>query len=217
MRFPPPPVGDSWQTWGNALNNFIVSVYDKLRWKRGDERTSDNGVLLWDETIKSPVISVDGVWRSLILKDGHGIALSTTDITPAAINTAYGIQWDALQLAEGISIGTPTSRLVFASGGTFMLSFSVQLTSGDASTKTVWFWPRVNGVDIPNSTMKSTIHTNAETTVLSRTALFDITAGDYLEAMYEADSTAITLEAAPAGTNAPATPSVIMAVTRIHQ
>ncbi len=214
---PPVAQGATWQGWGERLNLYLARIADKLRWKRGDENASQNGVILWDESIKSPVVSVDGAFIPFILKDGHGIAYSNTDITPAAINTAYAILWDAISLNDGVSIGTPASRLVFASGGTFMLSFSVQITSSDASTKSLWFWPRINGVDIPNSTMKLTMHNNSETTVLSRTALFDVTAGDYLEAVYEADSTAVTLESAPAGTNAPATPSVLLAVTRIHQ
>lgn len=215
--FRPPPLGQDIRNWALRIGDFLSVATERMRWKKADDRASVNGAFLWDEALKSPVIAVDGVWRQVILKDGHGIAVSNTDISPAVINTAYAIQWDSISLAEGVSIGTPTSRLVFASGGTFLLSFSVQVTSTDASTKTLWFWPRINGVDIPNSTMKRTMHNNSETTVLSRTALFDIAAGDYIEAMYEADSTAVTLESAPAGTNAPATPSVMLAVTRIHQ
>lgn len=214
---PPPPTGRDWQNWAERINSWLTVTKDKLTFKLSKHVASDNGVMLWDETLKSPVISVDGAYRQLILKDGHGIAVSNTDISPLAVNTAYPIAWDAINLADGVSIGSPASRLVFSSGGTFMLSFSVQITSGDASTKTLWFWPRINGVDIPNSTMKVSIHNNSETTVLSRTSMFDISAGDYIEAVYESSSTAVTLESAPAGVNAPATPSVVLSVTRIHQ
>lgn len=217
IDMPPKPTGGDWVQWARRLTPYLTQIRDRLHYKRGDETASENGIFLWDQSLKSPVVSVDGEFRQLIIKDGHGIAVSNTDITPVAINTAYAITWDSISLADGVSIGTPASRLSFASGGTFMLSFSVQVTSTDASTKTLWFWPRINGVDVPNSTMKVSIHNNSETTVLSRTALFDITAGDYIEAVYESDSTAVTLESAPAGTNAPATPSVMLAVTRIHQ
>jgi len=213
---PPPPTGD-WRNWGERLNSWLSATRDKLSFKFSDSVATDDGILLWDRSLSSPVVSLNGEYRQIILKDGHGIAVSTTDITPAAINTAYGITWDSISLADNVTIGTPASRLVFSSGGTYMLSFSVQVTSTDASTKTVWLWPRINGVDAPNSTMKISIHNNSETGVYSRTALFEISAGDYIEAFYESDSTAVTLESAPAGTNAPATPSVMMTVTRIHQ
>lgn len=214
---PPKPYGDDWKSWARRLTPYLMQMKNRLGFLRGDERPADNGILLWDQTNKQPVISIDGAFKPLVIHDGHAIASSTTDITPAAINTAYAITWDSIALAEGVTLGTPASRLVFSEGGTFLMAFSVQITSTSASTKTLWFWPRINGSDVSGATMKVSIHNNSETTVLSRTALIDVVAGDYLEAFYEVDDTAVTLESAPAGTNAPATPSVILSVTRIHQ
>lgn len=214
---PPQPLGNDWKTWARRLEPYLTQMKTRLGWKRGDERPADNGILLWDEINKEPVISIDGVFKPLVIHDGHAIVSSTTDITPAAINTAYAISWDSIALAEGVTLGTPASRVVFSEGGTFLMAFSVQITSTSASTKTLWFWPRINGSDVTGATMKVSIHNNSETTVLSRSALIDVVAGDYLEAFYEVNDTTVTLESAPAGTNAPATPSVILSVTRIHQ
>ena len=214
---PPQPLGEDWKTWARRLESYLTQIKNRLSWKRDDARPTDNGILLWDNINKQPVISIDGVFKPLVIHDGHAIASSNSDITPAAINTAYAINWDSIALAEGITLGTPTSRLVFSEGGTFLMAFSVQITSTSASTKTLWFWPRINGADVSGATMKVSIHNNSETTVMSRTALIDVVAGDYLEAFYEVNDTTVTLESAPAGTNAPATPSVILSVTRIHQ
>jgi len=214
----PLPVGDNFTAWGNRIVQYLEMVRNKLTWKRGDETASDNGMLMWDETIKSPVVTLDGEFVPLVLHDGHAIVISSSDITPAAANQEYAITWDAISLDEGMSLGgSPTTRLVFNAGGTFMLSFSVQVTSSTSSAATIWLWPKVNGLNINNSTMKATLHNSSETTVLSRTVLLNMTAGDYIEAWYECDTTSITLESAPAATYAPATPSVTLSAFRVHQ
>lgn len=218
IDLPPRPQGDSWVRWANRLGVYLAQARDRLRYKRGDDKATDNGILLWDNDSSEPVVSLDGEYVPLILKDGHGIAYSNTDITAAAINTAYGISWDGISSATGVSVdGTHGTRLNFTQGGTFMFSFSVQVTSNSSSLKTLWFWPRVNGSDVAGSTIKVSISDNGGTVVMSRSALFDISAGDYLEAYWATDDTDVTLEAAPAETFAPATPSVILGVTRIHQ
>jgi len=195
----------------------MLTVADKIRYKVTGDTPSEDGILLWDQAGSQPVVSVAGEFIPLILKDGHGVVFSSTDITPAAINTAYVVDWDGISLESGLAIGTTTSHLEFSKGGTYLMSFSVQITSTSSSQKNLWFWPKINGTDVAGSTMKVTITNSSDTIVSSRTALFDITAGDYLEVAYAADSTAVTLDAIAATAFAPATPSVILSVTRIHQ
>ena len=173
--------------------------------------------MLWDNEQKEPVISVNGAFKPLVIQDGSGMCYSNTDITAAAINTAYAITLDGIANADGVSLGTPASRVVFTDGGTFLLSFSVQITSSNASLKNLWFWPRINGTDVDGSTIKVSVVDNGATIVMSRSALFDVAAGDYLEIMWATSDTAVTLESAPATAFAPATPSIILGVTRIHQ
>lgn len=216
MNFPKPFGGD-WTVWANRLVQQLDTVRSKLEWRRGETKAPEDGILLWDNDYKEPVVSIDGIYKPLIIQDGSGMAYSNTDITPAAINTAYAITFDGIANADGVSLGTPASRVVFADGGTFLLNFSVQITSNSSNLKTLWFYPRINGTNIDGSTIKVTIADNGGTIVMSRGAMFDITAGDYLEVIYATDDTDVTLQAAPAETFAPATPSVILGVTRIHQ
>jgi hypothetical protein len=214
---PPVPAGNNWSDWGNTLSTYLQRVRDTLRWRRGDENTKQNGILIWDESQKSPVVSVDGEFIPLVLQDGSGIAYSNTDITAASANTAYTVAFDGISSADGVSIGTPASRVVFEKGGTFLLSFSVQITSSNSSLKNLWFWPRINGTDVDGSTIKVSIVDNGATIVMSRSALFSISADDYLEVAWATSDTAVTLESAPATAFAPATPSVTLSVTRVHQ
>jgi hypothetical protein len=217
IDLPPKPFGGDWLVWANRLIPYLTNARDKLRFKRGDENAAEDGILLWDEGNKEPVISIDGVYRPLVIQDGSGMAYSNTDITAAATNTAYPITLDGIVNATGVSLGLPASRVVFEEGGTYLLSFSVQITSTNSSLKNLWFWPRINGSDVAGSTIKVSITDNGATIVMSRSALFDIAAGQYLEIMWATSDVAVTLESAPATAFAPSTPSVILGVTRIHQ
>jgi hypothetical protein len=192
-------------------------VHDKLSFKTSNHTAAEDGVMLWDGANSEPVVTVGGEFIPLVLKDGHGIAYSNTYITAAAANTAYTVVFDGIQLNTGVTLGTPASRLVFEKGGTYLLAFSVQITSSNSSLKDLWFWPRINGTDVDGSTIKVSIVDNGATIVMSRSALFDLTAGDYLEVAWATSDTAVTLESAPATAFAPATPSVLLSVTRVHQ
>jgi hypothetical protein len=79
-----------------------------------------------------------------------------------------------------------------------------------------WFWPRVNGVDVAGSTMKNALHQNGAVLVVSRSAIFNFSAGDYLEAMWAVDSTSGYLAASAATAFAPAAPASTIAITRLH-
>ena len=97
-----------------------------------------------------------------------------------------------------------------------MVSFSAQIASTSASTVNFWFWPRVNGSDVSGSTMKNALHQNGAVLVVSRSAIFNFAAGDYLEAMWAVDSTDGFLDASAATAFAPAAPASTIAITRLH-
>ena len=147
----------------------------------------------------------------------YGTFSDTTDQSAAAINTPYSITFNTTGPSDGIYIGAPTSRIYFENAGFYNLKFTAQITSSSASTKTLWFWPKINGVDIPNSAMKMSISNNGFTATISRSVSMSIDAGSYLEATWATDDITVTLEAAPATAFAPATPSVILAIHEITQ
>ena len=212
----PRPYGGDWQVWGNRLVQYLGTVRDKLTYRRGELKAPEDGILLWDNDSKEPVISIDGVYRPLVIQDGSGMAYSNTNITAAAINTAYEIEWDGLANADGVTLENDT-EIHFNDGGLYSLAFSVQITSTNSSLKDLWFWPAINGTDVAGSTIKVSIVDNGATIVMSRTALFTVSAGDYLEAKWATSDTSVTLEAHAAETFCPATPSVTLSVARIHQ
>ena len=212
---PPEPKGEDWQTWGRRLMTYLSQTRIPLVQQTGDESASEDGYLMWDRANKYPVVSKDGAWVQVVLEDGQYAGSITTDQTAAAINTAYALTYTS-SIADGVTNGTPASRLVFEEAGQYMISFSAQIASTSSSTVNFWFWPRVNGVDVSGSTMKNALHSNSSVLVVSRSAIFDLQAGDYLEAMWAVDNISGFLDATTATAFAPAAPASIIAITRLH-
>ena len=210
-----PPIGSDLRQWGRQLSQYLKSNLYKLGFRTADDNASEDGVILWDRERLYPVVSKNGEWVQVVLEDGQYSGAITSNVTAASTNTAYALTFTS-GVADGIANGTPSSRLVFDEAGQYMISFSAQIVSSSASTVTFWFWPRVNGADVAGSTMKNSLHNNGATFVTSRSAIFDLDAGDYLEAMWAVDNTSGSLQAATATAFAPAAPAATIAITRLH-
>lgn len=183
----------------------------------GGEKATVDGLLMWD-TAGYPVVSKGGEWRQVLLEDGYAVFGQDTNITAAAPNTAYAIQYDTPAFADGISldVANPT-RIVFSETGLYRIGFTAQISSSSSSQVSFRFWPRVNGVDVSGSTIVATLHNNGASIVVSRDAIFQFSAGDYLEAMWATDSTSGFLQAHTATAYAPASPSTTLAISRVQQ
>jgi len=212
---PPEPRDKDWQTWGRRLMSYLSQTRSPLVQQTGGESAADDGTLMWDRVNKYPVVSKNGAWVQVVLEDGQYAGAVTTDQTAAVINTAYALTYTS-STSDGIANGTPASRIVFAEAGQYMISFSAQIASTSSSTVNFWFWPRVNGSDVAGSTMKNALHQNGSVLVVSRSAIFELNAGDYLEAMWAVDSTSGFLDATAATAFAPAAPASTIAITRLH-
>ena len=145
----------------------------------------------------------------------YGAFVDYTDQTHTSTDTAKAITWDTTVYAKHVSIGSPTSRIVFSKPGRYRIAFTAQLNSQSANAKTFWFWPRINGTDVPGSTMRITLHDNDEAKTVARTGMFQVNAGDYLEAMWAVDSLDTSLQAYAAETFCPAVPSVTITLTSV--
>ena len=212
---PPEPQDKDWQTWGRRLMSYLSQTRSALVQQTGGESAAEDGTIMWDRQNLYPVVSKNGAWVQIVLEDGQYSGSITVDQTAAVVNTAYALTYTA-GVSSGIANGTPASRIVFDEAGEYMISFSAQISSTSASTVSFWFWPRVNGSDVSGSTMKNALHQNGATLVVSRSSIFDLNAGDYLEVMWAVDSTNGFLDATAATAFAPAAPSSTIAITRLH-
>ena len=213
-----PIVGEDLKRWANTLTSFLGRIINNLEYRNDKSVANENGIMLWDNEYGYPVVSKDGVWRQITLADGYALLNQDATITAALADTAYKIQFDTPALANGVSLdGTFPTRIVFAEAGTYLLGFSAQITSTNASSVEFRFWPVINGTDVAGSTIVASLAANGDTTVVSRTAIFQITAGDYIEVAWATTSTASYLDAHAATAYAPASPSATLSITRLRQ
>jgi hypothetical protein len=221
VRFGVPPVGADIRLWAEDLRRFLSRSWDSLSYKSDEATPAYDGIMLWDNINKYPVVSLDGEWRQLVIANGFAFLSQDNDITAAASNTATPIVFDApaAGYADGITLGASPnqSRIIFEEGGLYYLTFTAQVYSTSGSKLTFWFWPRLNGVDVPSGATTATLHNNTQTKPVTKGAIFSVNAGDYLEAYWATDHhTVASLEAFAATAFAPATPSVSLSITRIR-
>ena len=148
----------------------------------------------------------------------YGEFTKTDSQSPAAIDTAYALTFTTTLLANGVSIGTPTSRVYIEQAGLYNLACSVQITSTNSSQKAVWIWLRKNGTtDLPNSARIASITLNNGYLVVTLNVIASLLANDFIEVMYASDSTNVSIATVAATAFAPAAPAVILAVTQTEQ
>lgn len=212
----PPPVGPDWKTWARQFTTYIRRQLPQLFFKDAGSVPSENGILLWDNVNGYPVVSKNNEFRQVVLSDGYGHLYLTSDVTAAVADTAYALTYSSVS-GSGVSFGSPTSRIVFEEGGEYLINFSAQVASTSSSTVDFYFWPRLNGTDVANETMKISLHQNNATLVASRSSIFTVADSGYLEVMYAfSDATHGKLEHTAATSFAPATPASTLSITRVH-
>lgn len=212
----PPVIGEKWQIWAEDLRRYLGRVQSQLSARETSSSANEDGVILWDRTNGYPVVSKSGVFRQIVLADGYAIFGQDADVTAASANTAYKIALDNIS-AQGITLtGSPLTEITFVEGGLYSLGFTAQIDSTSGSQVDFRFWPRINTVDVTGSTIVASLHNNGATTVVSRTAIFSITAGDVLNVMWAVSSTNGRLKAHAATAYAPASPSVTLAIMRVQ-
>jgi len=211
-----PPITFDLASWAENLRRYLGKALNQLDAKDATASAAEDGVLLWDRINGYPVVSKNGVWRQVVLANGVAHLEITSDVTAASANTAYPLTFTIMAGSVGVTLGTPASRIVFTEGGAYTLSFTAQTHSSSGSTVNFWFWPKLNGVDIVDSTMRNTLHQNNATMIISRTQIFNVNAGDYLEAYWATDRTQGSLQHNAANAFAPATPAATLAISRVN-
>lgn len=212
-----PPIGDDIKAWGQNLTAYLRRQLPRLYFKTSTDNPSDDGVILYDEQNKYPVISRDNEFRQILLEGGHAKFIRTTAQTAAAADTAYSITYEAPTNKYKIDRdATNNERIVFEETGEYLLSFTAEITTSAAADIKFYFWPAKNGTNISNLTMVKTVHNNGGVMLASRTYLLELAANDYIEMKWAVDSTNGSLGTTAATSFSPASPSSTLAITRIH-
>jgi hypothetical protein len=145
----------------------------------------------------------------------HGAFYDTTTQTVASTTTAYTITLNSTSESSGVSV-TSGSRITVEEAGIYNLQFSIQLNNLDTAPQDVDVWIRHNGVDIPNSNSRFGLAARKNIAdpfhvVGALNFMHEMTTGDYMQIMWRASSTNVSIVAYTAGTapTRPAIPSVI--------
>lgn len=147
----------------------------------------------------------------------YGVFSKTSDQTPAVINTAYALTFDSTQISNGVVIGGTTSQIIVPVSGLYQFTATVQLSSGSSSAKNIWVWFRKNGTDIANSARIVTNDVNNGYVPIALSETVSLDANEYVEIMFAADNTSVTVDSVASTAFAPAAPAVVLEVTQVQQ
>ena len=143
----------------------------------------------------------------------------TSQQTVASVNTAYPITWNGTDVTDGVSLNvSDTSKMEFTYSGVYHIDVSVTIHSTSASSKDVWIWPRIDGVDVANSSsMVNSLDTNDHRQTINRSGLFSITSGQYLQWMWATNDLNLDLHGTAASAFGPAVPSATVTIVQVDQ
>lgn len=159
--------------------------------------------------------------------DGYVLqAYDSTDQVAASTTVAYPIRLGTVDISDGITVanngsGQPT-RITFANDGNYDVQFSIQFVNTSASEANANVWFRKNDLDLADSNSQITVpkkHGSADgAIIMALNLIVNAAGGDYVEIMWQTESTDVSIQHLPAGTtpDTPATPSVIVTATVVR-
>jgi len=179
-----------------------------------DERIGYNSVILLMATTASAANAMNdsvpyGAWQD-----------STTQ-SAASTTVAYPVTYNTTDYENGITLQS-TSQLKVTYSGLYNIQFSLQISNLANSTEDVDVWFRVNGTNVAKSNSIFGLAPRKNATdpyhvIAAINYYAQLAANDYIEIMWRASNTAITIKAAAAQASPtrPATPSAIVTMNYI--
>lgn len=144
----------------------------------------------------------------------YGKFYSSTNQTNTGINTIIPINFPNTGLSNGIN--TLGNKIQFSFAGVYVIAYDLQaeITSGGGGNIDVWI---SNSADIINSNSITTISGGGNTTIISRSFLISVTAGDLISVNWSSPVANMRLTATPAqtGPTRPATSSANFLATLV--
>lgn len=169
----------------------------------------------WFQALYSQVKSLYSGAGGNALKFPYG-AFHDTTTQSAAAATITAVTFNTTDSSNGVSLGTPTSRIIVLASGLYNLQFSFQASNNSAQIDDVTVWIRLNGVDINNSAGVSGVPNKHGSTdghsIISWNFIAPMNSGDYYEMMWTTDNGVSSLVSYPAGVSPvhPVSPAAIL-------
>ena len=143
----------------------------------------------------------------------HASYIDTTTQTNPVASAVNIFKYNSVVSEFQVTRGTPTSKIYVNNTGVYNFQFSAQLDKTGGGSDAVYIWPRINGVNVPDSATKIVIDGPNSEIVPAWNFVLVMEAGDYFELAWQSPDTAVFVPyVAPTG-NIPAIPSIILTVT----
>jgi hypothetical protein len=145
----------------------------------------------------------------------YGSFYSSTGVTAPSINTEVLLTHTNTSISNGVSLSSPSSRILISNSGIYKISYSIQFekTGGQEEGATIWF--KVNGNNVSESASTVIISGNNGKTFPFCEYIYSFNAGDYFEFAFSVTNTSVLANSFVANPPAPAIPSIITNVYRI--
>ena len=143
----------------------------------------------------------------------HAAYYDTTTQTNPVASAVNLFTFNTLGTEFQVSRGVPTSRIYVSDTGIYNFQFSTQFDKTGGAASAIYIWPRINGVNVPNSASKVVINGPNDEVVAAWNFVLVMAGGDYFELAWESADTAVIALAEAATGNRPAIPSIILTVT----
>ena len=143
----------------------------------------------------------------------HASYFDTTTQTNPVAGAVNLFTYNSVVSQYQITRSTPTSRIFINQTGVYNFQFSAQLDKTGGSASAVYIWPRINGVNLPDSATKIVINGPNDEIVPAWNFVLVMEAGDYFELAWQAADTAVVVPYVAATGNIPAIPSIILTVS----
>jgi hypothetical protein len=143
----------------------------------------------------------------------HASYFDTTTQTNPVADAVNLFTYNSVVTQQAVIRGVPTSRIFVAQTGIYNFQFSAQLDKTGGSASAVYIWPRINGVNLPDSATKIVIDGPNNEIVAAWNFVLVLEANDYFELAWQSSDTNVVIPYVAATGNIPAIPSIIMTVT----
>lgn len=147
----------------------------------------------------------------------RGSFWSTQSQSPVAVNvpTSFTFTNTDPLATDGVSL-SQSSLIVFQHAGVYNIAFSAVLGKSDAGEDFVDIWLKKNGANVPDTNTVLRLNAKDDRRVAAWNFFVSVQAGDHLELLWLARTSAQTFIAAePATGPKPAVPSIILTVNQV--
>jgi hypothetical protein len=150
----------------------------------------------------------------------YGAFQDATNQTLSSTTTAQAINIGITDEANGVAI-VSGNQIKFSYAGTYSITWSAQFVNTDTNIHNAQVWVRKNGADITDSNSDFSIpnsHGGSNGQLVpSVNYVMTLAANDYLQLMWGADSTQVSLQTIAAGTSptSPRSPAVIVTAVQV--